>query len=246
MIYCIGACSKFLLFELRHVHVKAWIKGTYRGHMPIYLHWWQQNSFLVLIPSCVSNDGPIEKLSFRRVNIRVVTAFHDYEIVTPAPSHFKVILRRWKRLWLTFLERCPSLKHHFLGVFVLTHWWRVKWFFLIVLATVNVSYSRELIRRVGILNPETVLKLLGPLVEILPIEGVIWIVVLAEGHVETFIPGRGLPAGGHIATLVPILLPPLRLWSVCVKGRFNWILLLKAIIASISRVHHHVWVRMAV
>ena len=75
----------------------------------------------------------------------------------------------------------------------------------------NVSYAGELISRVGILNPETVLKLLWPLVEILPIEGVIYIVVFAEGHVETFIPGRGLPAGGHIATLVPILPPPLRL-----------------------------------
>ena len=73
----------------------------------------------------------------------------------------------------------------------------------------NVSYAGELIRRVGILNSETVLKLLWPLVEILPIEGVIYIIVFAEGHVETFIPGGGLPA--CIATLVPILPPPLRL-----------------------------------
>ena len=73
----------------------------------------------------------------------------------------------------------------------------------------NVSYAWELISRVGILNPETVLKLLRPLVEILPIEGVIYIVVFAEGHIETIIPVGRLPAG--IATLVPILPSPLRL-----------------------------------
>ena len=177
--------------------------------MPIDLHWWQKNPFLVLVLACVMKDGPVEKLSFRRVNIVIVTAFHDDKVVTPAPSHFKVIPRRWKRLRLPFLERCSRLNQHFFRLFVFMYWWRVERLLLGMLAFVNVSYAGELICRVGILNPETVLKLLWPLVEILPIEGVIYIVVFAEGHVETFIPGGRLPAG--IATLVPILPPPLRL-----------------------------------
>ena len=86
--------------------------------MPIDLHWWQKNPFLVLVLACVMKDGPVEKLSFRRVNIVIVTAFHDDKVVTPAPSHFKVILRRGKRLGLTFLERCPRLKQHFFRLFV--------------------------------------------------------------------------------------------------------------------------------
>ena len=53
------------------------------------------------------------------------------------------------------------------------------------------------------------MKLLRPLVEILPIEGMVLIVVLAESHIETVVPVGGLPAGGHVAALVPILLPPL-------------------------------------
>ena len=152
-------------------------------------------------------DGPVKKLSFRRVNILVVTALHDDEVVTPAPSHFKVIPRRGKCLGLPFLERRPILSHHFLSVFVFMHWFRVETFFLMMLTRVDVSYTRELISRVRVLNAETVLKLLGPLVEILPVERVIYIVVLAEGHVETFIPRWGLLAG--VETPIPILLPPL-------------------------------------
>ena len=190
-------------------------------------------------------DGPVEKLSFRRVNIVIVTAFHDDKVVTPAPSHFKVILRRGKRLGLTFLERCPRLKQHFFRLFVFMYWWRMERLFLWVLAFVNVSYAGELISRVGILNPETVLKLLWPLVEILPIEGVIYIVVFAEGHIETIIPVGRLPAGK--ATLVPILPSPLRLWTMSVeRPRISWVLLLEAVIMAISRVHHHLWVRHAI
>ena len=188
-------------------------------------------------------DGPVKKLSFWRVNILVVTALHDDEVVSPAISHFKVILRRRKRLGLPFFERCSKFSYHFFCLSVLLLWWRIERLFLGVLAFVNVSYSRELIGRVRVLNSETVLKLLRPLVEILAIEGVIWIVVLAERHVETFIPIWRLPAG--VAAFVPILPTPLRFWSVRVeRPRISRILLLiKAVIVTISRVYHHLWVR---
>ena len=94
----------------------------------------------------------------------------------------------------------------------------VKLFRLAVLAASDVSYSGELVSRVRILNAETVLELLGPLVEILSIEGVIRVVILTEGHIEALIPFGRLPAGGHVAASVAVLPPPLRLRPVRVKG----------------------------
>ena len=94
----------------------------------------------------------------------------------------------------------------------------VKLFGLAVLAAADVSYSGELVSRVRILNAETVLELLGPLVEILTIEGVIRVVILTEGHIEALIPFGGLPAGGHVTTPVAVLPPSLRLRPVRVKG----------------------------
>ena len=247
VIHCIRTGSELLLFNPLIGLVKAWLQGAQRGHVSIDFHRWQQNPVLVLAPqiACVLKDGPIKKLSLCRVNVLVVTAFHDNEVISPAPRHFKVILRWGKRLRLSLFEGCTRLNHHFFGLFVFMDGRRIEVFSFGVLAVVDVSYSWQLIGWVGILYTEAVLKLLGPLVEILTIEGVILIVILAEGHIETVVPVGGLSAGRHVATLVPILLTPLWLWSVCVKRPcIHWILrLLEAVIVAISRVYHHLGVR---
>ena len=165
------------------------------------LNWAHWSNFVInfhgTVISCLARvhaghvaNWPVEELTFWLVNKLIRTALHHYKVALPTICQAKVLFSWWEGTWLTFFKRHSCLSHDFFDVLMGFQGQAFKFLYFWVLPWANVSYSWQLVRRVGILDSEACWHFLRFLVKVLSEELMKLIVIARCRNLEAVIPFR--------------------------------------------------------